>query len=161
MSEKIDQTDAKAYVGIEAKSRLEDITALQAVATESAGYGLITDRDRLESLGVEVGPDGLVDADSALDRLYEMPLAVEAMTTFEIVLGVGGPDSRILVECDVTPPQSRPDADDGVYIRATAYEIRRVLFRYSWEGTGTVQLTGDDKETAEAFARRVVPELSE
>lgn len=152
-----DQTDAAAYVGIEAASRIADIRALVEIG--QSGRGSRRD-DELESLGVSFDEVGCADVDDAWDRLHEMPLCVEATTTFEIVLGVGGPDSRLLIECS----RVAGEGIEGDRLTASGdfdYEIRRVLFRYSWEGTGEIELTGEDREVAESFARRVVPELVE
>jgi hypothetical protein len=41
------------------------------------------------------------------------------------------------------------------------YEIRRILYRYSWDGSAERVLSGEDYDVAERFARQVVPELVE
>jgi hypothetical protein len=41
------------------------------------------------------------------------------------------------------------------------YSIRRILYRYTWSGSGEVELIDEDSDTAEAFARQVVSELVE
>jgi hypothetical protein len=48
--------------------------------------------------------------------------------------------------------------DDGRHPRS--YEIRRILYRYSWSGSAELELVGEDRRVAESFARRVVPELA-
>lgn len=148
-----DQTNPSEYVSTAMRSRLDDLAILTQVCQDNVSESKIAD---METLGFERG--GRPFAEQAQQLLDEYPLAVETTTTFEIVLGIGGPDDRLLVECDT---------DLGKYTGeprrqfADAYEIRRILYRYSWEGSAEVVLTGEDKATAEAFARRVVPELVE
>lgn len=90
--------------------------------------------------------------------MYSLPLAVEATTTFEVVLGCGGPDRRLCFECDGSPSRVQPDPHTPPPIE---YDIRRVLYRYSWDRSAEVELVGEDREVAKAFGRRVVPELVE
>lgn len=144
--------DAQAEVGARLRGRLDDLAVLVPVAEG--------DWSELEpglAESVDLDPDGDMQ-DQAQTRLYEYPLCVEATTTFEIVLGTGGPDDRLLIECDTS------DRISGTFpheVIGTDYEIRRVLYRYSWSGSAEVELVGEDKEVAEVFARRVVPELAE
>jgi hypothetical protein len=156
MTRTVDQTNAREYVGEAMRGQLDDLAALQQLATDRtypSHLGVA-----LESLGVEFeGGEPLEDQAERL--LDEYPLCVERTVSFEIVLGTGGPDSRLIVECDVD--ESRVVERGDLVLKAEGYEIRRVLFRYSWEGSGEVELYGDDKAVAEAFARRVVPELVE
>lgn len=62
----------------------------------------------------------------AAERLYELPLCVEATTTFEVVLGTGGPDNRLCLECDGCAADWQPDPHTPP---PTVYEVRRVLHR--------------------------------
>lgn len=151
------QTVPELFVDTAAKSLIDDLNILIGTA-EGKGEGW-ADPDTLEALGVHdkhAGPEDNAE-EEAQERLDEYPLCIEAMVTFEVVLGVGGPDSRILVECDRVEMNSTYEDQAGT---RWAYEIRRVLYRYSWSGVGEVELTGDDREIAEGFARRVVPELA-
>jgi len=150
-----DPTCASDAVGEAMRSRLDRLAVLVKI-----GNG--EDSSRAEREAVDLAAAGEDDADGgwdvqqeAQDRLHEFPLAVETMTTFEIVLGTGGPDDRILIECRT----EKDRAQDGDTL--TTYEIRRVLYRYSWSGSAEVELVGEDREVAEAFAREVVPELVE
>lgn len=143
--------DAKAEIAESMRSRLHDLTILVGTAN---GFGEgWADPDKLKALGVEechaTEDDGRA-AEEAEERLLEYPLCVEATTTFEIVLR-GGPDSRLVVECE-HHPESGPEY---------GYTIRRVLYRYSWTGSAEIELTGENLRVAEEFARRVVPELAE
>jgi hypothetical protein len=89
--------------------------------------------------------------------LDQLPSAIAKRATFEIALGVGGPDRRLCFECVWIPPQSRPQ--DPVAITRDRYEVRRVFYRFSSSGSADVELNGTDREIAQAFGRRVVPEL--
>lgn len=148
------------------RSRLDDLAVLVAVAQEDWTEKIQKlSSAEFEALGMSgdhagasaISAQRIEAAEDAQGRLDEYPLCVEATTTFEIVIGTGGPDDRLLIECNVIPPD--PGGVHGHY--GPRYEISRVLYRYSWEGSAEIVLTGDDRETAEAFARRVVPELVE
>jgi hypothetical protein len=155
MGERVDVTDAVAYVGEAMRGRLEDLRLLQRLG-DGAGKDLLREGcgDQVEGLGVELeGGEPLEDQANAL--LDEYPLCVEATTTFEIVLGIGGPDDRLLVECD----GGREESEVGA--APSGYEIRRILYRYSWSGSAERVLSGENLDTAERFARQVVPELAE
>lgn len=122
---------------------------------EEMGHGRIAKAlDIHEAEVEELSADDL--REQADEYLREWPLCIEASTTFEIVLGTGGPDTRLMIECDrvemnsVAIEQGRD---------RWSYEVRRVFYRYSWFGSADFELTGDDRAAAEAFARRVVPEL--
>lgn len=145
--------DAAAEVDANLRSRLDDLLVLT-----SAADGEAIAIDALERLGVESGEGDQATREDAERVLVEYPLCVEATMQFEIVIGTGGPDDRLIVECDLTT-ESHIDGD--VYTPEGSYEIRRVLYRYSWTGSAERVLDGDDLATAEAFARRVVPELAE
>lgn len=148
--------DAHAEVDEAARSRLDDLGDLLAVA-----QGRALREERLAEL--DLAQAGEADADEgwsiaqeAEDRLSEFPLAVESTRVFEVVLGTGGPDDRLLIECDMD------EYDIGGGHRSDPqYEVRRVLYRYSWTGSAERELTGKDREVALEFARRVVPELAE
>lgn len=132
------------------RDRMQSIAALIRLR-EAHNAADDADAALLEELGVEFeGGDPLEDQAERL--LDEFPLSVEATKLFEIVLGTGGPDDRLIVEC-------REGEHNGV--NQPSYEIRRILYRYSWSGSAERELTGEDRETAEALARRVVPELVE
>lgn len=142
------ETDAASYVGEAMRHRLDIIGSLQQIAGGDADSP-----EQVEALGLDefAAPQALYE--EADDRLCEMPLAVESTRLFEVVLGTGGPDDRLIFECDlIDPALSQQDP---------AYELRRVLYRYSWDGSAEVELTGEDRLVAVEFARRVVPELTE
>jgi hypothetical protein len=147
---RVDETDAAAYVGDAMRGRLEDLRDLMALSTGDAEY-VVSDA-RAEELGIDHGD---YVGDQASERLGEYPLCVEATTTFEIVLGTGGPDDRLLVECD----GGREESEIGA--APSGYEIRRILYRYSWSGSAERMLSGADYDVAKCFARQVVPELAE
>lgn len=156
-----DPTNGAGYVAKAMRSRLEDLSVLVIAGIER--HPMAVDAEQLEAVGVEVSDSDEAMADSALEALDQYPLAVERTVCFEIVLGTGGPDDRIVLECDqvaVTAPAIREGKRAAVPIQQ-GYEIRHVLYRYSWEGSGEIALSGDDREVAEEFARRVVPELIE
>lgn len=161
MSAKVDETDAGAYVKRSARDCIADLGDLN----ELANYGMIEggatlDGARAAALGID--PDEAPEGQAA-ERLYELPLAVEATTTFEIVLGVGGPDRRLCLECATESEYTGTDEfyEDGHrMIVSVGHQIRRVTYRYSWDDSAEVELTGSDRKVAEAFARRVVPELA-
>jgi hypothetical protein len=149
----VDEADVFAYASMSAFQTITDIRDLAGVA------GLRDERlsdGRLEDLGfVLEGGDPLEDqANRMLDQL---PSAIAKRATFEIALGVAGPDRRLCFECVWIPPQSRPQ--DPVAITRDRYEVRRVFYRYSSSDSTEVELNGTDREIAEAFGRRVVPEL--
>jgi hypothetical protein len=151
--------DAAAEIDEHMHSRLDDLALLVGTA-EGKGEGWAHPA-RLEALGIEdkhAHPEIGTAEEEAQERLDEYPLAVEATVTFEVVLGTGGPDDRLLFECSGTPSPVQPDPHTPP---PTVYEINRVLYRYSWTGSAERVLTGEDRETAEALARRVVPELAE
>jgi hypothetical protein len=145
--------DVVAYATVSAEDALSDIRDLMAIAGhDNPGY---EDR-RLEELGFLLeGGDPLEDQANGI--LSHLPSAIAKRATFEIVLGVKGPDRRLCFECVWIPPQSRPQ--DPVAITRDRYEVRRVFYRYSWSDSAEVELHGTDREIAEDFGRRVLPEL--
>lgn len=153
-----DTTDAAASVEKAMRGKLDDLAVLQRIAAEHDDGATLsaTKAAELEALGFSREGDPLDE--QAAQLLAEYPLCVETTTTFEIILDLGGPDELLLIECDVY--EDAHIGGSGAYSPVT-YEIRRVLYRYSWEGSAEVELTGEDRETAEGFARRVVPELAE
>lgn len=156
---KPDETHAPSYVETAMRSRLDDIAVLVGTA-EGKGEGW-ADPDKLDALGIEdIHADGATGnaEEEAQERLDEYPLAVEASVTFEVVIGTGGPDDRLLFECDVDLLEA---SEFGRFPDSEGYTVRRVIYRYSWEDSAERVLTGEDKETAEVLARRVVPELAE
>jgi hypothetical protein len=145
-----DKTNAAEYVGTAMRSRLDELSILLKVA---AGE----ESTKAERVAVDLAAAGEQDADDgwdvqqeAEDRIVETPLCIQTATIFEVVLGTGGPDDRLNVECI-----------GGRALGCDAYEIRRILYRYTWSGSGVIELFGEDFDTAEAFARRVVAELAE
>lgn len=143
--------DAHAEVSDAMRSRLDDLAKLTHIHN-----GTDDDTGGLSALGVDTDPadDPETAREEADERLGEYPLSVERTTLIEVVLGTGGPDDRLIFECDGGPLYHGVGDD-------SAYEIRRVLYLYSWTGSAEVELVGEDREVAEAFARRVVPELSD
>jgi hypothetical protein len=139
-----DETDVTAYVGVSMRDALDDIALLVALAE---GGRELDKTQMLHVLDLEGPADESEIVEAAQERLYQLPLCVDRTVCFEIVLGTGGPDRRLVVECEHNAVQG--------------HHIRRIVYRYSWSGSAEVELLGDDRETAEEFARRVVPELSE
>jgi hypothetical protein len=156
MGARVDETDAAAYVEASAGDLLAELRDLTALGEYEHAEEARQDvgSERIAALGLDPEAFDRYDAEEAIDAL---PLAVEATTTFEVVLGVGGPDCRLCFECDGSPADWQPDPHTPP---PTVYEIRRVLYRYSWSGSAELELVGEDREVAEAFARRVVPELA-
>lgn len=147
-----DQTDAAAYVEEAMRGRLDDLRVLTRAAE---GHGRDYSNEALEAAGLEF--DTLDMAEDATERLYEYHLAVETTATFEVVLGCGGPDGRLCFEGDVVDSRVL-DRGENV-VQSVGYEVRRVVYRYSWSGSAERELRGEDREAAEALARYVVPEL--
>lgn len=142
----MNETNAAEYVETAMRGRLEDLALLQRAVdrAEDLSYGDMAD---LESLGAG-GEDVAVEAEEVLD---EYPLCVESTVCYEIVFGTGGPDDRLVIECEA------PSDKEGWH----GAEIRRILYRYSWSGSAERVLLGEDHDVAERFARSVVPELAE
>lgn len=155
-----DPTKPSEYVGEAMRGRLDDLRALQQVIDGDADQA---DQKTIEGLdiGAEYDDHELQSepsADQAQDALDAYPLCVDKSVLFEVVFGTGGPDDRLIFECDESPDST---LIDGRYRPSGSPEIRRVLYRYSWTGSAEIVLTGEDREIAEEFARRVVPELAE
>lgn len=138
--------DAKAEIGEQMRGRLDDLALI--IRTRDAGEAPDdVSSEALEALGFSLeGGDAVEEAERLLD---EYPLSVETTTVFEVVIGTGGPDDRLIFECSGSSDVPEP------------FEIDRVLYRYSWTGSAERVLDGEDRETAEELARRVVPELVE
>lgn len=140
-----DETNAVEYAPTAAQSTTDDLDHL----VRAMEYADDLDHKALGSLGVESDDNDPGElAEEAERALDEMPLGVDRTMTFEVVLGTGGPDSRLLFECD---------AIEGIH--GFDYELRRVLFRYSWDGSREVELTGGERDVAIEAGRRWVPEL--
>ena len=153
MSERVDQTDVRAYVGTSARDCVADLRDLTVLAEYEHG------EEARQDIGAERIPIwGWTPRRSIATTIDELTLAVEATTTFEVLLNVGGPDRRLCLECDGSPAGWQPDPHTPP---PTVYEVRRVYYRYSWSGSAEVELVGEDREVAETFARRVVPALAE
>jgi hypothetical protein len=153
----VSRTDAPAYAPIAARALIGDLRIIAAVdATDDLSRVGGVSNERLESLGFDLDPDCEALEDQAGELMDSIALAVEATTTFEVVLGCGGPDVRLCFECVAEESAVQPDPHTRPPL---SYEIRHVLYVYTWEGRGEVELYGDDREVAEAFGRRVVPEL--
>jgi hypothetical protein len=149
------EEDARAYVEASARDLIGELRTLELL---TQGGRTLDKTQMLDCIDIEgpAGEDEIVEA--AEDRMFSLPLAVEATTTFEVVLGCGGPDRRLCFECDV---DSRVIERGENVLQSVGYEIRRVLYRYSWDRSAEIELDGEDREVAEAFGRRVVPELVE
>jgi hypothetical protein len=152
----VDATDAQAYVEASARHLIGELRDLEAIVTAVYDGSDVVDevgvrrvRDALDQDVGHMTPGEL--STLAEDRLLEYPLAVETTTTFEVVLGCGGPTRTLCLECDRWP---------GTEGSRTTYDVRRVTYPYSWSGSAEVELSGSDREVAESFARRVVPELA-
>lgn len=165
--EKHEVGNAEAEVDSHMRSRLDELHNLQRLANPGVDLDEWSNDDllRLEIGYGEAGPlSRETIQEQAEERLNDYPLCVETTTTFEVVLGIGGPDDRLLIECDQADCLCEGDHCGGhdYYGKpGVSYEISRMLYRYSWEGSAEIELQGDDKEVAEEFARRVVPELVE
>jgi hypothetical protein len=146
-----DKTNAAEYVGTAMRGRLDDLRLLLLL---SEGGRELDRTQMLDVLDLEGPADDGEIVDAANERLVELPLCIQTTTFFEVVLGTGGPDDRLIVECNTY------DRSPSGYSETT-YEIRRIVYRYTWSGSGEVELIGEDRDTAEAIARRVVPELVE
>ena len=149
------KTNPVEYVGVSLRDRLEHLAPLLAIARGEADT---LDQEIVEGLdlGAEYEDHELQNGDELVEaaeqRIWETPLCVETTTTFEIVLGTGGPDDRFLIECV---------GDRDAYAPRPPYEVRMIHYRYSWEGSAERRLHGADEEVAEELARRLIPELSE
>lgn len=159
LSDEVSRTDAAACAPIAARGLIADLRIIAAVdATDDLSRVSEIPNERLESLGFDLDPDGEAFEDQAAELMDAMALAVEATTTFEVVLGADGPDRRLCFECSATT-ESTIDPVSGVYVPEGSYEIRRVFYVHAREGSAEVELSGEDRQAAEAFGRRVVPEL--
>jgi hypothetical protein len=147
-----DKTKAAKYVGTAMRARLDDLRLLLLL---SEGGRELDRTQMLDVLGLEGPADEGEIVDAANERLVELPLCVQTTTIFEIVLGTGGPDDRLIVECDTERVGGMGNS------ALVTYSIRRILYRYTWSGSGEVELIDEDSDTAEAFARQVVSELVE
>lgn len=146
--------DAAAEVKGQCRDRLESLSALQRL---SRGDDIDEfSNDEMLALGIGYGQAGpLPDTEiegQASEALDALPLAVERTVAFEVVLGTGGPDDRLVFECS-----AGGDVGEGMH----SFEIRRVLYRYSWTGSAEIELDGEDRQVAEELAGRTVPELAE
>lgn len=159
-SQAVDETNAVEYVDTAMRGKLDDLILLTGLA-RGEGIDEISN-DEMLGLGIAYGQPGPIEPEQiqeeAAERLDEYPLCVEATTTFEVVLGTGGPDDRLLFEC--TEYDEATLGESGAY-REKSYEIDRVLYRYSWAGSADRVLGDQDRVAAEDLARRVVPELAE
>jgi DNA processing protein len=154
-----DETDASEYVDIAMQERLKTLKTLHMVI-ENEGRNVAEPDIVAAELGIDpndLDGDGRDLVEVAETALYEQPLYVETTTIYEIVFGTGGPDDRLIVECNVIPPD--PGGVHGSHVATNKF--RRIVYRYSWSGSAEVELIGEDRDTAEAFARQVVPELVE
>jgi len=143
-----DETNAAEYVSTAMRGRLDDLAALHSVIDGEADQV-----DEATMIGLDIGaeyddhelrtePYG----DQAQDALDTYALCTESTVLYEVVFGTGGPDDRLIVECDCDD-EGRPAG------------IRRILYRYSWSGSAERVLSGEDFDTAERYARSVLPAL--
>lgn len=151
-----DETKAREYVAVAMRHRLDDIATLINLS-ESEPDDLDLERVDLDGLGFspDIEPSNVRESADVL--IDELPLCVDQVHEFHIVLGTGGPDDRIIIECDVIPPQSR--RSEPVAITATRYEVSRITYRYTWDGMGEIELRYEDYAAAYSFACRLIPEL--
>lgn len=96
MGARVDETDVKACVETSAKDLIRELALLRRISECPEEVSAPTLREA--DIPTDRDPDEIRDA--AEERMYELPLAVERTTTFEVVLGVGGPDRRLCFECD-------------------------------------------------------------
>lgn len=154
------RADAPARAPIRARGLIGDLRIVTAVdATDDLSRVSDIPNERLESLGFDLGPDGEAFEDQAGALMRSMALAVEATTIFEVVLRADGTNRRLCFECSATT-ESTIDPASGVYVPEGSHEIRRVYYTCPWEGSAALELTGEDREVAETFGRRVVSELA-
>lgn len=146
--------EADKEIDAELRSRLDDLAVIRRTRDAGQAPDDVTD-EQLEALGFQI-EDGADVVEQADELLTEYPLCVERTMVFEVVIGTGGPDDRLIFECSAGYER---EADDPS--QRTTWEIDRVLYRYSWTGSAERVLSGEDRETAEELARRVVPELVE
>lgn len=155
--------DARAEVGEQMRNRLDELASLSRIARGEDVEQF--SNDEVLALGLAYGQPGAIPVEQlqeeAEQRLNEYPLCVERTVSFEIVIGTGGPDDRLVVECDVVPTLVGHELTLQEPGGSIEYEIRRILYRYSWTGSAEVELVGEDRQVAEEFARRLVPELVE
>ena len=154
-TDEVDPTSPPDVIESSAAGRLKHVASLLALVGAATGDSTVSDDQAAELLGMsaeQVREEGeSVIAEAAEQAIHEMPLAVEQTRLFEVVLGTGGPDDRLIFECDI-------DAETGRIHEVDP--IRRVLYRYSWQGSAEIELRGDQRRTAEDFGRRVVPALA-
>lgn len=148
-----ERTDARGYAPISARRAISDLQVLLDIADHcDPGFS----GRRLEDLGfVLEGGDPL--ADQAERLIDARPWGIQATVTFAVVLEPAAPQRSLRLECD-------PDLLDLGELRRFpgrgGHEVRRVFYRYSWSDSAEVELSGADRQIAERFAARVVPELA-
>lgn len=141
-----------------AEVRLDATMRVQHTLTLAAAEDFHRDFDvGLRSLGVQ-GPDAEGAAVEAEQRLDELAVKIDATTTFEVLLAGAQEDRRLCFECQGSPGPVQPDPHNRP---PTEYEIRRVFFRWSCEGSTDLGLSPQETEVAERFGRLVVPELAD
>lgn len=147
-------TDACTHASVSARQAMLDLEALLAVAGhEDAGFSA----GRLEDVGLRLD-GGDPPADQANRLLDAIPEGIRTTVTFEVALANGGPDGRLGIECEVELLKA---GEFGRFPDADGFSVRRVSYRCSPSGSAEIELTGEERRIAEAFARRVVPELGE
>jgi hypothetical protein len=156
-SNRVDETVAASYVETSARELIGDLRILAAIdATDDLSRVSHVPNEQLESLGFDLDPAGEAFEDQAARLMDEMPLAVEATTTYENSFGGDGAARSLLILCKHGTVWG-PNGDEQ------SLEITGVSYRYSWDvdNEAEIELDGEDREAAEAFGRRVVPELGE
>jgi hypothetical protein len=136
-----------------ARKAVSDLAALAAIAGHENPD--LTD-ERLEELGL-VPAGGYPVEDQAGRLIDEVRVALSTTVTFEVALGGAAPDHRFRFECDVDL------VEDGEFDRlpsdADGFRVRRVHYLGPRSCPTRIELTGEDREVAEAFAHLAVPGL--
>lgn len=138
-------------------SRIRHIAELQRLANLSELT--LADVDSARDLDLTAEDVESIN-DQAYEALHELPLGVSAHTVFRVELSTGGPADWLEVTC--TGHEIRRNAYTDDTTAWTEWEVERISYHFAdWFDHAAVELEGADFETAEAFARSVVPELAE
>ena len=155
MTETTRQPTCEERLPAHREGRLADFRDLVALACGDDPAADTLGADRIEELGIEAQLDGDARREDAETRMLEYPLGVSAYTTFKVELSTGGPADWLEVVCTGDTPKYEATRDDGAY-----YEVERIVYHFAdWFDHAEDTLTGEDREAAEAFVSRIVPEL--